>query len=194
MPERADARAWRELRLADEHILRPVEPTISTDWDTAHKTSAYRRNLRSWRRSEADGEMIVSAIEVDGQFAGMLTLGGISPFPVGHAWIGYWVGSRFTRGGVATAAVALACDYATKIGVHRLEATVLETNVPSISVLQNCGFEFEGVAREAFHMDGAWRDHLTYARIGNSSAVEHIVADGRARFEEAEKYPPQRRA
>ncbi|MDO5030491.1 MAG: GNAT family protein [Corynebacterium sp.] len=194
VPERSDARSWRELRLADEHILRPVEPTINTDWDSAHKISTYRRNLRSWRRSEADGDMIVSAIDVNGQLAGMLTLGSITPFPVGHAWIGYWVGSRFTRGGAATAAVALACDYATKIGIHRLEATVLDSNVASISVLQNCGFEFEGVAREAFHMDGQWRDHLTYARIGDTSAVEKIVSDGRARYEEAEKYPPQRRA
>ena len=96
VPERSDASAWRTLRLRDEPILRPVEPTLEDDWDNAHKASVFRRNLRSWRRSEAAGDMIVSTIEVDGQFAGMLTLGGITPFPVAHAWIGYWVGSGFT--------------------------------------------------------------------------------------------------
>ncbi|MHA6521366.1 GNAT family N-acetyltransferase, partial [Corynebacterium amycolatum] len=194
VPERSDAPAWRALRLRDEPILRPVEPTLADDWDNAHRASVFRRNLRSWRRSEAAGDMIVSTIEVDGQFAGMLTLGGITPFPVAHAWIGYWVGSGFTCGGVATAAVALASDYAKRVGVHRIEATVLDSNVPSIRVLENCGFEYEGVAREAFHMDGAWRDHLTYARVGEDSAVDLIVASGRAQYEEAEKYPPQRRA
>ena len=194
VPERSDATVWRAMRIYDEHILRSVEPTVEGDWGSAHRVSVFRRNLRSWRRSESAGDMIVSVIEVDGQFAGMLTLGGITPFPVSHAWIGYWVGSGFTGGGVATAAVALASDYAKKIGVHRLEATVLDSNVPSISVLENCGFQYEGVAREAFHMDGAWRDHLTYARVGEDSAVDLIVASGRARYEEAEKYPPQRRA
>lgn len=189
-PERSDAARWRALRLYDEHILRPVEPTLGMDWDSAHRASAFRRNLRSWRRSESAGDMIVSAIEVDGKLAGMLTIGAITPFPVGHAWVGYWVGSDYTGGGVATAAVALASDYAKRIGVHRLEATVLANNVASISVLEHCGFAYEGVAREAFHMDGQWRDHLTYARVSDASAVAQIVADGRARYEQGEKFPP----
>lgn len=188
-PQRSDASRWSELRLYDEHILRPVEPTLGMDWGRAHEASAFRRNLRSWRRSESAGDMIASVIEVDGQLAGMLTIGGITPFPVGHAWIGYWVASCYTGGGVATAAVAMASDYAGFIGVHRLEATVLESNVASIRVLGNCGFEYEGVAREAFHMDGRWRDHLAFARVSDASAVAQIVTDGRAQYEQGEKSP-----
>nr|WP_120492103.1 GNAT family protein [Corynebacterium lactis] len=193
-PERGDFRDWQYFRLLDEHLLRPVEPTLDTDWASAHDRRAFRRLLRGWRVAEREGLAVTAVIEVDGHFAGMLTLGSITPFPIAHAWIGYWVGSAFTGGGVATAAVALACDYATKLGIHRIEATVLETNGSSESVLERCGFVFEGVAREAFHMDGEWRDHRAYARVSAASAVESIVAAGYARYEEAEKFPPERRA
>lgn len=193
-PERGDFRDWRDLRLLDEHLLRPVEPTLDMDWESAHSYRAFRRLLRTWRSAEKEGSGVTAAIEVDGRFAGMLTLGSIVPFPIAHAWVGYWVGSSFTGGGVATAAVALACDYAATVGVHRIEATVLETNGSSESVLERCGFEFEGIAREAFHMDGAWRDHKTYARVSAASAVESIVGKGFAAYEQGEKFPTERRA
>lgn len=115
----------------------------------------------------------------------MVTIGSIQPFPVSQAWIGYWVGSSYTHGGVATAAVALACDYARRIGIHRLEATVLSDNRASIRVLEKCGFEYEGIAREAFHMNGAWRDHEVYGRVTAASAVEALVSSGVAEYQAA---------
>lgn len=188
-PEKADGRRWRELRLADEKILRAVEPTLLCSWEEAHRPKQYRKFLRSWKRAEMEGTAAPAVIELDGQMVGMVTIGSIQPFPVSQAWIGYWVGSSYTHGGVATAAVALACDYARRVGIHRLEATVLSDNGASIRVLEKCGFEHEGIAREAFHMDGAWRDHEVYGRVTAASAVGMIVSAGSASYQEAQKSP-----
>lgn len=178
---RADVADWRAARLSDEHILRAVEPTGDPDWERGSSARAFRRVLRGARAAAADGHAATAAIELDGRFAGQMTLGSIRPFPVATCWAGYWVGSAHWGGGVATAALALACDHATALGMHRIEATVLADNAASRKVLERCGFREVGVVREAFHIDGAWRDHLLLERLtGQGSAVGALVSAGTA--------------
>ncbi len=64
-------------------------------------------------RSEArKGRMLPYVIEVDGEFSGQLTIGNVTHGALKSAWIGYWVASTHTGGGVATAALALGMDHA----------------------------------------------------------------------------------
>ena len=63
--------------------------------------------------------------------------------------------------------------------MNRIEATVLADNAASRTVLERCGFREIGVIREAFHIDGAWRDHLLLERLASQgSAVDGLVAGG----------------
>lgn len=176
---RADLADWRAARLADEAILRGVEPSGEPDWEKASSPRAFRKMIRGARAAAADGYAATAAIELDGRFAGQMTLGSIRPFPVATCWAGYWVASAHWGGGVATAALALACDHATALGMHRIEATVLADNAASRKVLERCGFREVGVVREAFHIDGAWRDHLLLERLATQGgAVDALVAAG----------------
>lgn len=184
-PARSDGRRWRELRLADENILRKVEPTVGVPWADAHTLREFRRFRRRWHASELAGTGISAVIDLDDEFVGMVTIGGIQPFPISTCWIGYWVSSEYVGKGIATAALALACDYAASMGVHRIEATVRADNTASIKVLKNCGFVEEGVAREAFHMDHAWRDHLMLSNIDGARTVDRLVEAGKFRREAA---------
>lgn len=178
---RSDADDWVRIRTEDEEILRGVEPTGMPSATGAHPRREFRSMVRDARSAEADGLAATAAIELDGRLAGQITLGGIRPFPVATCWVGYWVWSRHWNGGVAGAALALACDHAPALGVHRIEATVLADNAASRTVLRRCGFREVGVIREAFHIDGAWRDHLLLERLaGDGSAVEALVAAGHA--------------
>ncbi|WP_295627881.1 GNAT family N-acetyltransferase [uncultured Corynebacterium sp.] len=177
--QRSDMSDWREARLGDENVLRGVEPTEPVDWVESNSPRAFKRMMRRARSAEVDGLAATAAIELDGRLVGQMTLGGMRPFPVATCWAGYWVHSAQWGGGVATAALALACDHARALGMHRIEATVLADNAASRRVLERCGFRPVGVAREAFHIDGAWRDHLLLDRVvGQGSAVEALVADG----------------
>ena len=176
---RSDSEEWRAARDADREILRAVEPTGPDDWDRANSPRAFRAMLRRSRSAEADGHAATAAIELDGRFAGQITLGSIRPFPVATCWAGYWVHSAHWGGGVATAALALACDHAEALGMNRIEATVLADNAASRTVLDRCGFREVGVVREAFHIHGAWRDHLLLDRLASQGgAVDGLVAGG----------------
>ncbi len=177
---RGDYQQWRRLRLLDEHALRRVEPTVHGSWEELHSAGEFRRLRRQWKLMERDRTAVVTAIDVDGQCRGMVTLGSIRPYPVASCWVGYWVGSPYYGAGIATAAVALACDAAAKLGVHRVEATVREDNFASLEVLRRCGFQLEGVVREAFHMDGAWRDHQLLSTIAPAAVVGRVTQAGYA--------------
>lgn len=158
---RKDGELWRRYRIEDERFLRPVEPTVPDSWEEAHSAVQWRRvwgNLRSLARR---GDLVPAAIEVDGQFAGQLTLGNIQHGVVSSCWIGYWVHSSFTGMGVATAAVALGVDHAMgNMGLHRVEATVMENNPASRTVLGRAGFREEGYLQRNLHINGRWQDHI----------------------------------
>jgi ribosomal-protein-alanine N-acetyltransferase len=50
-------------------------------------------------------------------------------------------------------------------GYLRVQAVVLETNMPSISLLEKCGFAFEGKLRNYRVVRGCARDFLMYSKL-----------------------------
>ncbi|MBC3186318.1 GNAT family N-acetyltransferase [Corynebacterium sp. zg-331] len=162
----SDGPQWCRQRRANEAQLRPVEPTLRGDWAAHHTPWQWWRYHRHLRRSTRRGDTVALAIEVDGQFAGQLTLGGIQRGAASECWIGYWVHAGYTGRGVATAACALGTDYALgPLGLHRVTATYLPTNPASGTVLHRNGYREEGYLRANLHIDGAWRDHHLVAQV-----------------------------
>ncbi|WP_293768506.1 GNAT family protein [uncultured Corynebacterium sp.] len=182
---RTDAEDWRQMRLLDEPYLRPVEPTAPAGWEAAHSKAAWSNHFGFLRASARDGVVVPLAIEVDGNFAGQVTLGNIQHGAIRECWIGYWVFSQYHGAGVATAACALGVDHAfSRVGMHRVTATYLPDNPASGRVLLHCGFREEGYLRRNLHIDGQWRDHHFVALNADdfaSSAVARLVASGRLR-------------
>src|SRR5699024_571571 len=81
-----------------------------------------------------------------GQFAGQLTLGNIQHGGISDCWIGYWVYSKYTGAGVATAACGLGVDHAfRRIGLHRITATYMPENPASGKVLMANGFRKKAI-------------------------------------------------
>lgn len=179
----SDGKHWSRMRIRDEEILRPVEPTVPGTWEDGHSQAAWRSNWQNLRRFAHDGIIVPLAIELDGRFIGQVTLGNIQHGAIGECWIGYWVYSRYSGRGIATVACALGVDHAfARIGMHRVTATYLPDNPASGKVLANVGFREEGYLRENLHIDGAWRDHHFVAQNIDDlpgSAVERLAARGR---------------
>ena len=128
--------------------------------------------------------MLPYAIELDGQFAGQLTIGNVTHGALRSAWIGYWVASESTGGGVATAALALGLDHSFgPVMLHRVEATVRPENAASRAVLAKAGFREEGLLKRYLDVDRAWRDHLLVAMTIeeiNGSVSSALVRAGHA--------------
>ncbi|KKW62945.1 GNAT family protein [Mycolicibacterium elephantis] len=179
-----DGAQWSRIRLTDRAHLEPWEPATGMDWDVRHAVTAWPTVYSGLRGEARKGRMLPYVIELDGQFCGQLTIGNVTHGALRSAWIGYWVASSVTGGGVATAALALGVDHCFgPVSLHRVEATVRPENAASRAVLAKVGFREEGLLRRYLDVDGAWRDHLLVAITVeeiDGSAASTLVRQGRA--------------
>ncbi|PQP54798.1 RimJ/RimL family protein N-acetyltransferase, partial [Mycolicibacterium austroafricanum] len=84
---------WSRIRLADRGHLEPWEPSTDMDWELRHSVSAWPSVCSGLRSAARKGRMLPYVIELDGQFAGQLTIGNVTHGALRSAWIGYWVAS-----------------------------------------------------------------------------------------------------
>ncbi|MGU3500578.1 GNAT family N-acetyltransferase [Mycobacterium sp. C31M] len=179
-----DGSQWSRLRLAERAHLEPWEPSSEVSWEARHALSSWPAVCSGLRGEARRGRMLPWVIELDGQFAGQITIGNVTHGALRSAWIGYWVTKQSTGGGVATAALALGLDHAFgPVMLHRVEATVRPENVASRAVLAKVGFREEGLLKRYLDVDGGWRDHLLVAItieevVGSVAAA--LVRTGRA--------------
>ena len=102
--------------------------------------------------------------EVDGTLVGQLNVSQLFFGSLSSCAIGYWIAQRVAGRGLMPTAVALATDYCfLQLGLHRVEICIRPENDPSLRVVEKLGFRYEGLRRRYIHIDGAWRDHFTFA-------------------------------
>lgn len=113
------------------------------------------------------------AIERNGAFAGLIGAYPMSDIERNTAEMGYWIGAAHQGHGLATLALRTMVPYAFGVlGKHRLQARVFDGNLASMRVLEKCGFQKEGVLRDAVTKDG---------RILDLHVFSLLERDGRAR-------------
>jgi ribosomal-protein-alanine N-acetyltransferase len=165
LPQVHDFDEWAELRAASRDFLVPWEPTWPVDDLTR---GAFRRRLKryaeDWRADQSYAFFVFR--KQDNVLVGGLTLAGIRRGVAQAGSVGYWMGSPHVRCGHMTAAVRTVLSFAFgTLRLHRVEAACIPTNVPSIRLLERCGFAREGYAREYLCINGIWQDHLLFARL-----------------------------
>ena len=80
--------------------------------------------------------------------------------------MGYKLDPLYQHRGYALEALHSAFRIAAEeCSLHRIEAYVLPSNLPSIRLLLRLGFELEGTARDYAIIGGHWRDHLQYSLL-----------------------------
>ena len=84
----------------------------------------------------------------------------------GRAEIAYDLDPRHCGRGLATAAARAVIDWAhMALGLQRVQATVLDSNLLSIAVLERVGMQREGLMRQYRRVRGQGRDYWMYAAI-----------------------------
>ncbi|MFV0458577.1 MAG: GNAT family N-acetyltransferase [Actinomycetales bacterium] len=155
-----DRRAWRELRETNVDWLRPWESTAPGGGQPLGFGQLVRGNNRLARM----GQAFNLAIEVDGRLAGQVSLSCIVWGSLRSGAIGYWIDSGRAGRGIVPVSVALLTDHAVAaMAIHRIEINIRPENAASLRVVQKLGFRDEGVRLRYLHIDGAWRDHRTFA-------------------------------
>jgi [ribosomal protein S5]-alanine N-acetyltransferase len=164
-PQMTDYNEWAALREKSRAFLMPWEPTWPED-DLSR--GAFRRRIKRYvedLRSD-QGYAFLIVRNTDNALVGGLTIANIRRGVAQAGSLGYWMGEPFARQGYMTAAVRAVVPFAfATLRLHRLEAACIPTNAGSIRLLENTGFVREGYAREYLCIDGAWQDHLLYARL-----------------------------
>ena len=159
---RADARAWRPPVAATRPGCRRGTPL---------SRRAVTRGRRPSPRSSAGspsaarrGTTYPFVLEVDGRFAGQVSVNNIVRGSAQFASVGYWIDQEFAGRGVMPRAVAMAADHCFFTAkLHRLEICIRPENTNSLRVVEKLGIREIGYAPRFLHIDGAWRDHRIFA-------------------------------
>ncbi|MFP5512094.1 MAG: GNAT family N-acetyltransferase [Alphaproteobacteria bacterium] len=158
-----DWREWADLRAASRDFLTPWEPTWPADALTRTAFSRrLRRQAQEWR-DDLGYSFLIFDRGTDALVGG-LGLTNIRRGVAQMGTLGYWAGQPYARNGYVSGGTRLVLEFAFgQLGLHRVEAACLPTNLPSRGLLEKVGFGHEGYARGYLRIDGAWRDHVLYA-------------------------------
>jgi [ribosomal protein S5]-alanine N-acetyltransferase len=164
-PGMGDYQAWSNLRSLSRDFLAPWEPL----WPANDLTrSAFRLRIKQYLRDIGD-DMAYPFFIFSGDdktMLGALTLSNVRRGVAQMATLGYWIGAPFARQGYMTDALQALLPFAfDHLHLHRVEAACLPRNDASIALLRRAGFEQEGLARSYLKINGAWQDHLLFARL-----------------------------
>lgn len=158
----ADLDAWRDARRRNAAWLVPWDATAPPG--SPARPVTFRALIRRLARSARAGTTLPFAIEVDGHFAGQVTVNNVVRGSAQFASIGYWIDQRHAGRGVMPLAVAMVVDHCFEVvGLHRIEIAIRPENSNSLRVVEKLGIHEVGYAPKYLHIDGDWRDHRIYA-------------------------------
>jgi ribosomal-protein-alanine N-acetyltransferase len=159
---RRDRRPWQEVRRRNAAWLTPWEATRPPG-DPLPPLS-FGGMVRDLRRQAREGRALPLVLQVDGQFAGQVTVSNVVGGSARFGSVGYWIDRRHAGRGHMPVAVALTIDHCfAGLGLHRLEIAIRPENAASLRVVEKLGIKEIGYAPRYLHIDGAWRDHRLFA-------------------------------
>lgn len=155
-----DGAAWREVRARNARWLQPWEATNPS----RSAVLPFWRWARHLHHEALAGRVLPFALTYEGRLVGQVTVGGITMGSLRSAYVGYWIDRAVAGRGITPIAVALACDHCfTAVRLHRIEISIRPENSASLRVVEKLGLREEGLRPRYLHIDGAWRDHRTFA-------------------------------
>lgn len=115
-------------------------------------------------RRQEDGEALSMMVEVDGEIAGLVSVGAIERGAMQLGVLGYWIAQKWAGRGITSLAVAAVIDLVLKdLGLHRVEVNVRPENVPSLGLARKLQLREEGYKPRFMHINGRWADHVGFA-------------------------------
>lgn len=130
----------------------------------ARPPASFRQMVRRFGAQARAGEALPWVVTYEGQLAGQLTISGITWGSARMGSAGYWIDRDVAGRGVTPTALAMAVDHCFfTVGLNRIEVNIRPENQASLRVVRKLGFREEGLRERFLHIDGAWRDHLSFA-------------------------------
>jgi [ribosomal protein S5]-alanine N-acetyltransferase len=163
-PRRRDAGPWSAARIRNREWLQPWEPTSASSWRARSSKASWTNLATTLRANARAGTAIPLVIVYDGRLVGQVNASNIFRGVLRSASVGYWIDSAVAGRGIMPTSVALMIDHLLgPVGLHRVEINIRPENTNSLRVVEKLGLRREGYHERFLDIDGAWRDHLTFA-------------------------------
>ena len=162
-----DRNQWDQVRAINRDWLSPWEATrpLVPGEDSETDLPSYFQMVTSHNREGRAERALTLSIWYKGSMVGQITLGGIVMGALRGAHIGYWIDHRFSNLGIMTQSVVMLTEYGFQdLGLHRIEINLRPENAASRRVAEKAGYHLEGERPRFLHIDGQWRDHLSFVR------------------------------
>ena len=172
----SDEAEWQQVRRDNVAHVQPWEPTLPPGSESRTPVT-FRQFVRDLDTEARADRAMPWAIEVDRRIVGQVHIFGIIRAAQLSGAAGYWVSQTVTRRGIASRALALAIDHALgPAGLHRIEVNSRLDNLASLGVARRLGLRDEGIRERYLHIDGAWRDHRSFAVTTEDLAGSTVMA------------------
>ncbi|MEZ5973980.1 MAG: GNAT family N-acetyltransferase [Planctomycetota bacterium] len=147
--------------------LEPWEPArpdefYSLEWWRQHLEYSVEESTRGYAHRmamalrNAEGPTVIGVLNISNIIRGVFQA----------ASIGYSIDADWTGKGLMSEAIGGVVPYCFNVlGLHRVMANYIPSNLASARALEKNGFEKEGFARKYLLINGDWRDHVLTARI-----------------------------
>jgi ribosomal-protein-alanine N-acetyltransferase len=163
-PRLRDGRVWSEVRMRNEMWLVRWEPSSPHSWSERHAMSAWPPLLSALRKAGRSGTMLPFVVTYGGRLVGQMNVSNVVHGVLRSCTVGYWIDKDVAGRGVAPTALALVIDHClTEVGLHRVEVDIRPENAASLRVVEKLGLRREGYYERFLDIDGAWRDHISFA-------------------------------
>jgi ribosomal-protein-alanine N-acetyltransferase len=183
---RADGERYAAVRRANAEWLAPWDATAP---DGREPGRTFPQLVDHYDGEARAGRMLPFALEVADLLVGQLNLASVTWGSFRSCAAGYWVSRSVAGRGIVPTALAVAGDHALgAVGLHRIEVNIRPENAASLAVVRKLGFRAEGLRPRLLHIDGAWRDHLSFALTTEDLAGESL----RERLERSSQQPHRR--
>ena len=146
----------RPLTVADEAVFHSVRranaawlgPWDATSPDPAAPLRGFAELVAHYDAEARAGRSMPLVVEAEGRLVGPLIPTGL-------------LGGSFNPAHGGHRAIRLNAIDA--LGLHRIEVNIRPDNTASLAVVRKLGFRDEGLRLNYLHIDGAWRDHRSFA-------------------------------
>jgi ribosomal-protein-alanine N-acetyltransferase len=174
----------RELRASDEaEFLRyhDVSRAHLAAWiPAAEPEELFRRALATTSYEGPSGRTHLRLVgeTPDERIAGLFSLGEIVRGFFRCAYASWEVGEEYKNRGYGTEGVRGLLDIAFSeekgLGLHRVQANIIPSNVASTRLAEKVGFRREGLAERYRLIAGEWRDHAMYAKTVEEHEARYL--------------------
>jgi ribosomal-protein-alanine N-acetyltransferase len=162
---------WNRVRNHNRDWLRQWEatlPTVTTGPAATigqHELPSFFAMIRIFNREARHGRSYSFVIWKGSDLIGQITMGGVIYGAMRGAHIGYWIDRDHANRGFTTQAVEILTRFGfDQLGLHRIEINLRPENAPSRRVAEKAGYILEGSRARYLHIDGQWRDHITFVK------------------------------